>query len=234
MTKRYVRGSPSVASRLLPWRPGRDRPTVTAVDDVSLTVNRGEIVGLAGPSGSGKSTLLELLAGLDRPDRGAITVAGTDLASLSERELVRHRLTRVGFVFQDFRLLEAYTARTNVAIPLVELGVARARRRARAAELLERVGLADRTDHRPGQLSGGERQRVAIARALAAEPELLIADEPTGELDSDAGRRVLDELERVATDRAVLVASHDRETLAIADRVVRLRDGARVDGGGPD
>lgn len=228
VTKRYTRGSPSLTSRVLPWREDDDRPTVTAVDNVSLAVRSGELVGVAGPSGSGKSTLLELLAGLTRPDEGAVIHDGTALASLSDRALARHRLAAVGFVFQDFRLLDAYTARTNVALPLVELGIARTERRARAETLLERVGLADRIDHRPDQLSGGERQRVAIARALVAEPAILIADEPTGELDSEAGRRVLDELQRVASDRAVVVASHDQETLAIADRIIRLRDGVRA------
>ncbi len=232
VTKRFRRSTPSRLGTLFPWRREPDHPTVTAVDDVSLAVSRGELVGVAGPSGSGKSTLLSLLAGLERPDEGVVTADGVTLTDCTDRERARHRLTGVGFVFQDFRLFESYTARTNVALPLVELGVDRPTRRARAETLLERVGLGDRMDHRPDQLSGGERQRVAIARALVAEPALVVADEPTGELDTDAGERVLELLQAVATDRAVVLASHDRSALAAADRVVRLRDGARVETGG--
>ena len=230
LSKVYTRGTPTSSSKILPWRStDDDRPTVTALEEVSISVHPGEIVGLAGPSGSGKSTLLHLLAGLEEPDQGTVMFDGTDLTSLSPRALRSHRLHNVGIVFQRFHLLEAFSARTNVALPLLEIGVSKRERRKRAATVLDRVGLGDRLEHKPGQLSGGEQQRVAIARALITEPPLVIADEPTGELDREAGTRVLDELEAVATDRAVVVASHDRQTLEAADRVIRLRDGQRYD-----
>jgi len=162
---------------------GSGGPTVTALDSISLSVTAGEVVGIAGPSGSGKSTLLHLLAGLDTPTEGTITIRDTDIAALSSREQTRFRRDNIGMVFQRFHLLPALTARENVALPLVQAGVARSQRRSRASELLDAVGLADRASHRPGALSGGEQQRVAIARALAADPAVVIADEPTGELD---------------------------------------------------
>lgn len=203
--------------------------TVTAVDDVSAALSAGELVGLAGPSGSGKTTLLHLLAGLDTPSAGTVTLAGTDTQSLSRRHLTRLRLDHVGIVFQHFYLLPALSARANVAVPLVELGWSKRRRRERAASLLERVGLSDRLTHRPGELSGGEQQRVAVARALATDPTLVVADEPTGELDTATGTQVLDLLREVATDRAVVLASHDQQALDRTDRQLRLRDGTRVD-----
>ncbi|MXV64199.1 ATP-binding cassette domain-containing protein [Natronorubrum sp. JWXQ-INN-674] len=223
VTKIYTRGSdPGRIGRLL-GRP--DAPKVRALESASVAIEPGEIVGLAGPSGSGKSTLLHLLAGLELPTEGTVTFQETDLESLSTRQRTRLRLEHVGIVFQHFHLLESLSARANVALPLVELGVRKRDRRERAERLLERVGLGDRTGHRPGELSGGEQQRVAIARALVTDPTLVIADEPTGELDTETGRRVLDEFERIADDRAVVLASHDRPTLEIADRIVRLTDG---------
>ncbi len=227
VTKTYTRGSePGAIGRAL----GRSEPpTVRAVYSVSLSVSEGEIVGLAGPSGSGKSTLLHLLAGLELPTAGTVSFRGTDLASLSRRERTRHRLEQIGIVFQQFHLLDSLSARANVALPLVECGVGKRERRRRATELLERVGLADRITHRPGELSGGEQQRVAIARALVTDPALVIADEPTGELDTETGQAVLREFERVADDRAVILASHDRDTLDLCDRKVRLRDGSVAD-----
>ncbi|OAQ54117.1 hypothetical protein HTG_00890 [Natrinema mahii] len=227
VSKRYTRGTePGVLGRLL----GRQSPpTVRAVDSASLEVRTEEIVGLAGPSGSGKSTLLHLLAGLERPTDGTVTFRGTDLASLSRRERTRHRLEHIGIVFQQFHLLDSLSARANVALPLVETGVGKRERRRRATDLLERVGLGDRLTHRPRELSGGEQQRVAIARALVTDPALVIADEPTGELDTESGRAILQEFERVAENRAVVLASHDRETLDLCDRLLRLRDGAVVD-----
>ncbi len=193
-----------------------------------MAVTPGEILGIAGPSGSGKTTLLHLLAALDTPTSGTVSVAGTDTATLSERGRARLRLEHVGVVFQRFHLLPALSARANVALPLVELGWSKRDRRERATELLERVGLADRTDHRPGELSGGERQRVAIARALATDPELVVADEPTGELDTATSERVLDLLASLGEDTGVVIASHDGQALDRADRLLRLRDG-RVD-----
>ncbi|WP_247730587.1 ABC transporter ATP-binding protein [Halovivax limisalsi] len=227
--KAYRRAGPGRFARLRWWADPPERPTVTAVDDVSVSIERGELVAIAGPSGSGKSTLLSILAGLERADEGRVVAAGTDLGACTPAELTRHRLRHVGFVFQDFRLFESFSARTNVALPLVELGVARSKRRERAEALLGSVGLGDRLDHRPGQLSGGERQRVAIARALVTDPDLLIADEPTGELDAETGRGVLSILRAHADDRAVVLATHDESILRSVDRVIRLRDGARVD-----
>lgn len=221
----YQRGSGS-------WL-GSDRTgtTVRALDSVSASISAGEFVGIAGPSGSGKSTLLHLLAALDVPSDGRVTVAGTDTSSLSEAGRTRLRRDHVGIIFQRFHLLPSLTARQNVALPLVERGVGKAERRQRAQALLEDVGLGDRSGHRPSELSGGEQQRVAVARALVGEPELLIADEPTGELDSETGQQVLDLLGELATDRAVVLASHDQRALERTDRVIRLLDGHRVDDG---
>jgi len=204
-----------------------ETPTVTALNGINLTIDRSEIVGCAGPSGSGKTTLLHLLSGLDTPTSGTVSFDGTDLRSLSDRARTRHRLDHVGIVFQHFHLLDSLSARANVSLPLVELGRPKAERRERATELLEAMGLGDRVTHRPTQLSGGEQQRVAIARALVTEPDLVIADEPTGELDTETGERVLTRFRQVATElnAAVVIASHDEPTLAIADRLVRMRDG---------
>lgn len=211
---------------------GATRAPVTALEDVSLQALRGEVLGITGPSGSGKSTLLHLLAALDTPTDGAIELLETDVTALSERGRARLRLEHVGIVFQQFHLLPALSARANVALPLVEQGVGKAARRTRATELLEQVGLGDRVTHRPGELSGGEQQRVAVARALVTDPDLLVADEPTGELDTESGQVVLDLLQEVATgERAVVVASHDHAAIEAADRVVRLRDGQVVPDG---
>ena len=211
-------------------RSSRDR-TVTALEDVTLSVREGEMVGLQGPSGSGKSTILHAVSGLLVPTDGTVRLLETDLTSLSDRERTRVRREHVGIVFQRFHLLPSLSARANVALPLVQAGVPKSLRRERATELLEDVGLGDRTTHLPSELSGGERQRVAIARALAADPDVLVADEPTGELDTETGADVLDLLTAVGRDRAVLVASHDDETLSAVDRVISLRDGRVVDDG---
>ncbi|WP_436932804.1 ABC transporter ATP-binding protein [Halosimplex halobium] len=206
---------------------GDSTPAVRAVDGVSITVRAGEFVGIAGPSGSGKSTLLHLLAGLEVPSSGTVTLAGENVADYGERGRARLRLDHVGIVFQRFHLLPALSARANVALPLVELGYSKSNRRDRATELLDAVGLGDRLTHKPGQLSGGEQQRVAIARALATEPDLVVADEPTGELDSETSERVLSVLADLAEDRAVVLASHDRQALEVCDRQVSLHDGRR-------
>ena len=205
-----------------------DAPTVRALDDVSLAIQRGDVVGIAGPSGSGKSTLLHLLAGLDIPTNGTVTIADTDIATVSKRQRARLRLDNVGIVFQRFHLLDALSARANVALPLVELGESKRQRREKAAVLLDAVGLGDRSGHKPGQLSGGEQQRVAIARALVTEPALVVADEPTGELDSVTGEQVLDLLVDVADEQAVVLASHDQQALDVCDRVIHLQDGEIV------
>lgn len=228
VSREYERGG---GGSWLPFVGGEsgDRPTVKALDDVSLGIERGEFVGLSGPSGSGKSTLIHLLAGLDAPTSGTVTLAGEDVASLSQKRLTRLRLEQVGIVFQRFHLLPSLSARANVALPLVERGVPKRERRERAASLLERVGLGERQTHRPGELSGGEQQRVAVARALAGDPLVVFADEPTGELDTDTGERILDLLADLATDRSVVLASHDQRALDRTDRVIRLVDGRRQD-----
>jgi len=199
---------------------------VHAVRGVTLTVEAGDFVAITGPSGSGKSTLLHLLGAVDRPTAGRVLLDGIDVAGLSEKERARLRLERVGFVFQRFHLLPMLTARENVEVPMAEAGTGRDARRARAETLLERVGLADRIRHRPGELSGGQRQRVAIARALANRPRLLLADEPTGELDRATGAGILDLFgEAVGEETAVVVATHDLELAERASRRLRLVDG---------
>ncbi|RQG97323.1 ABC transporter ATP-binding protein [Natrarchaeobius chitinivorans] len=211
-------------------RTDRDR-TVTALRDVTLECQAGDIVGLKGPSGSGKSTILHAIAGLLVPADGTVELLGTDLTSVTDRDRTRLRRRHVGIVFQRFHLLSSLSARANVALPLVQAGVPRSTRRDRAETLLEEVGLEDRTDHLPGELSGGECQRVAIARALATDPDVVVADEPTGELDTATGSDVLELLTDVGRERAVVLASHDDDTLAVADRVITLRDGAVISDG---
>ncbi|MDB2269832.1 ABC transporter ATP-binding protein [Halorubrum ezzemoulense] len=204
--------------------------SVTAVDAVSMAVQRGELVGLAGPSGSGKSTLLHLLAALETPDTGNVAITGMNTSSMGERGRTAIRRDHVGIVFQRFHLLPSLTALQNVALPMIEQGSGKRERRRRAQSLLEDVGLGDRLSHRPAALSGGEQQRVAVARALGGDPDLVIADEPTGELDSTASEAVLDLLADVAADHAVVVASHDPMAIDRMDRVLRLRDGRLTDG----
>jgi putative ABC transport system ATP-binding protein len=210
----------------------RSKPTVQALEDVSIRIDAGEFVCITGASGSGKSTLLHLLAGLDTPTDGRVTLADTDLSACSGRERVRLRREEVGIVFQRFHLLPALSARANVALPLVEQGVGTRSRRERATDLLERVGMENRLTHRPDELSGGEQQRVAIARALVTQPSLVLADEPTGELDTETGQNVLDLLQELPDEgRAVVVASHDDTIAAAADRRIELRDGRVVEDG---
>jgi len=182
-------------------------------------------VSITGPSGSGKTTLLQLLGALDRPTGGTLRFDGADVAALGDRELTALRLSRLGFVFQQFNLVPTLSARANVEAALDPLGLGRRSRRARAAERLEEVGLGDRAGHLPSQLSGGEQQRVAIARALATEPAVVLADEPTGNLDRASADVVADLLDRLAGERTVVVVTHDAELAARAPRVVRLRDG---------
>jgi len=200
---------------------------VHALKGVSLAVARGEYLAIAGPSGCGKSTLLHLLGGIDTPYAGWVELEGVRLGSLRDRDLTRLRLTRLGFVFQRFHLLPVLSARENVELPMAEAGIPTRERRLRAIELLEYVGLGHRRDHRATQLSGGEMQRVAIARALANRPALLLADEPTGELDAATGQEVLDLFRRVNADGTTLVVvTHDAKLATEAGKVVRMLDGA--------
>ncbi|HEV2087267.1 MAG TPA: ABC transporter ATP-binding protein [Cryptosporangiaceae bacterium] len=200
---------------------------VDALRGVDLAVARGDHVAIVGPSGSGKSTLMHLLGGLDRPTSGTLRIGGRDIAALSPDQLAEVRNTTVGFVFQSFHLLARTNALDNVALPLVYRGIGRAERRRRAAATLELVGLGHRLTHQPGQLSGGEQQRVAIARALVTEPQVLLADEPTGNLDSRRGAEVLDLLDTLNAERgvAVVVVTHDAAVAGRARRQVRVRDG---------
>lgn len=201
--------------------------TVDALRDVDLSFKRGEFVALVGPSGSGKSTLLNLIGGLDRPTSGEVWIDGVELSASDERTLTQHRRRHVGFVFQTFNLLPRLTAEENVALPLMFSGVPEKERRERARVQLERVGLGLRLAHRPTQLSGGEQQRVAIARAMVGEPALLLADEPTGNLDTVTGAEIMALLKRLNQERGVtvLVVTHDPEIAAFAERTIRLRDG---------
>ena len=205
---------------------------VCALDDVTLSVPHGQFVAVVGPSGSGKSTLLHLLAALDRPTSGSVRVGDWTLDTLSPAEQARYRRSTVGIIFQQFHLIPTMTARENVALPLILAGVAPADRTDRAAACLDRVGLADRMTHRPAELSGGEQQRVATARALVGDPPLLLADEPTGNLDTDTGAQIIDLLARLHRehDRTVLVATHHPDELhGVAQRTLRLQDGALND-----
>jgi len=199
--------------------------TVTVLDSVSLDVARGECVAVTGPSGSGKSTLLGLVAGLDTPTSGAVVVDGVDLGTLDEDALARFRRDRIGFVFQSYHLIPTLTAVENVAVPLELAGVADAR--ARAAHLLAELGLGARGHHYPVQLSGGEQQRVALARAVAREPGLLLADEPTGNLDSATGASIIELLLALNRERGstLVLVTHDAALAARADRQIALRDG---------
>jgi putative ABC transport system ATP-binding protein len=207
-----------------------DGVTVEALRGVSIRVDPGEYVAVVGPSGSGKSTLMHLMGCLDRPTSGTLRVGGRDVATLGDAELATLRNRTVGFVFQSFQLLGRTSALDNVSLPLVYRGVRSAERRDRAAAALEAVGLGHRLRHRPSQLSGGEQQRVAIARALVGEPSLLLADEPTGNLDTGSGAEVLALLGGLVEDRgvAVVVVTHDREVADRASRRVDVRDGLLV------
>lgn len=210
---------------------GRDYPSgdgiVRALVEVNLRVDAGELVAVRGRSGSGKTTLLNVLGGLDRPTSGSVVIEGRDLARLSTAELIDLRRRTIGFVFQGFGLLPILSAAENVEIPLRLASVASGMRQERVQEMLDVVGLGGRAGHRPAELSGGEQQRVAIARALANRPRILLADEPTGQLDSETGHVIMQLIRRVVHTEGVtaIVATHDPAMLDVADRVVELHDG---------
>jgi putative ABC transport system ATP-binding protein len=199
---------------------------VAAVRGVSLTVHDGEFVAIMGPSGSGKSTLMHVIGCLDTPTSGSYHLAGEDVSTMRESALADVRNRRIGFVFQQFNLLSTMSAWRNVELPLVYAGLPRAERKRRAVDALTRVGLADRVDHRPGELSGGQQQRVSVARALVTDPQLILADEPTGNLDSTATADVLDLFDELQVQgRTIVLITHEHDVAARAHREVHMRDG---------
>ncbi|MFD9031976.1 ABC transporter ATP-binding protein [Streptomyces sp. NPDC059567] len=224
-------GGPMVRVENLHRSYGTGAAAVHALRGVSFDIPRGELVALKGRSGSGKTTLLNLVGGLDSPDGGRITIGGTDLAELGENGLLELRRDRIGFIFQSFGLIPILTAAENVGVPLRLRRADPKEREERIALLLALVGLADHAAQRPGELSGGQQQRVAIARALANRPALLIADEPTGQLDAETGLAVMELLRAVVRGEGVtaLVATHDTQLLGLADRVLELSDGEIIE-----
>ena len=206
---------------------GAGEVAVTALDHVSISVEVGEFVAIMGPSGCGKSTLLHLLGGLDSVSDGSVLIDGQNLAGMKDDDLTRLRRRKIGFIFQFFNLIPVLTAQENVALPITLDGVKPAEARARAAEWLTRLDMAERMHHRPDQLSGGQQQRVAIARALVADPDLILADEPTGNLDTRAGDEIAETLRQISQQwgRAVVMVTHDPRIAAYADRIIFLKDG---------
>lgn len=214
-----------IAVKHLTMRLAAGGRPVTILDDISLDIPTKQMVAIVGPSGSGKSTLLGLIAGLDKPTSGSIILDGVDITGLPEREMTRYRRQKIGYIFQSFHLIPTLTAQENVAVPLELNGDPTAR--GRAEELLAAVGLRDRSGHYPVQLSGGEQQRVAVARAFACRPPILLADEPTGNLDSATGRQVIDLLLGLNRDHgsSLVLVTHDAALASHAERIVSLRDG---------
>ena len=210
---------------------GSGDTAVRALDNVSLQVEPGEFIAVMGPSGCGKSTLLHLLGGLDRPTSGSVTIDGHNLSDLSDAKLTELRRHKVGFIFQFFNLIPVLNAVENAALPITLDGMRQSEAKERATDWLRKVGLEERLDHRPDQLSGGQQQRVAVARALVADPALILADEPTGNLDTRSSEEITDLLRQVANEwgRAVVVVTHDPRIAAHADRIIFLKDGAIVD-----
>lgn len=210
---------------------GKGEAAVVALDHVNIAVEKGEFLAVMGPSGCGKSTLLHLVGGLDRPTEGRVFLDGRDLTSLRDDDLAALRRRRIGFVFQFYNLIPVLTALENAALPLLLDGVKPAEAYRRAAGWLTRLGMGDRLHHRPDQLSGGQQQRVAIARALVAEPDLILADEPTGNLDSRAGDEIAALLRRISSEwgRTILLVTHDPRIAAHADRILFMKDGRIID-----
>ncbi|MDF1760357.1 MAG: ABC transporter ATP-binding protein [Coxiellaceae bacterium] len=199
---------------------------VKALDDINLTINPGEYVAILGPSGSGKSTLMNLLGCLDTPTSGTYCMDGKDVSQLTRRELAQVRNQEIGFIFQSFNLLDYATALENVALPLIYRGIGKAEREAKAKQLLEQVGLGDRIHHKPNELSGGQRQRVAIARALVGDPHMILADEPTGNLDSESGIAIMRHLKQLSEQgKTIIVVTHDLELAKQFSRVIQIKDG---------
>jgi len=207
--------------------------TVTPLEGLDLDVGRGEFLALMGPSGSGKTTLLNLLSGIDSPSTGSLAIDGRDIAALSRRELTKWRARHVGYIFQLYHLVPVLSAFENVELPLLLDGSGRKQRHAKVDAALELVGLSDRKHHRPSELSGGQEQRVAIARALVADPELLVADEPTGDLDREAAGRILELLRELARDhgKTIVMVTHDPKAAAAADRTLHLEKGRLLEAG---
>jgi putative ABC transport system ATP-binding protein len=226
--------SAAVTLRAVDKQYGRERP-VRALTHIDVEVQDGEMVSIVGPSGSGKTTLLHIIGTLERPSSGSVQLAGTEAATMSDRELASLRAHQVGFVFQDFCLLRGVSVLENVAEGLLYHAVPHRQRRARARETLERVGLIDRLGHRPEQLSGGEKQRTAIARALVGNPSLILADEPTGNLDSRSSDSILELLSDLNRERVTIaIVTHDPEIAAATSRRIELRDGQIVGANGHD
>jgi putative ABC transport system ATP-binding protein len=230
-----IREVPTYELRGVTRRYGQGQTEVQAVRDLSLQIDAGEFVAVVGPSGSGKTTLLQLLGALDRPTAGEILFEGRDLANLGEGELTSLRLAALGFVFQQFNLIPTLSAAQNVELALAPRGFDSAKRHEIVEELLRSVGLGSRGHHLPGQLSGGEQQRVAIARALANEPRVVLADEPTGNLDSTTGDEIIALLRELSDDRGqtIVLVTHNSEIAARAGRTIRMQDGALVDDSSP-
>ena len=225
---------PCVEFRAICKHYGSGESLVRALDEVDLTIHYGEHVAIVGPSGSGKSTLLNILGCLDSPTAGAYRLDGLAVSEMSDRKLASVRNSRIGFVFQSFHLLPRASARRNVELPLVYAGLGARARRERALTALERVGLSDRAKHRPDQLSGGQRQRVAIARALVTDPAIVLADEPTGNLDTTTGREILDLFDSLrGPERALVMVTHDSALAQRAERVIAVRDGRIAYDGAP-
>ncbi|MDF1797215.1 MAG: ABC transporter ATP-binding protein [Coxiellaceae bacterium] len=202
---------------------------VKALDDINLSIIPGEYVAILGPSGSGKSTLMNLLGCLDTPTSGTYTMNGKDVSQLTRRELAQVRNQEIGFIFQSFNLLDYATALENVALPLVYRGIGKTERETKAKQLLEQVGLGDRMHHKPKELSGGQRQRVAIARALVGDPHMILADEPTGNLDSESGLAIMQQLKQLSENgKTIIVVTHDLELAKQFTRVIQIKDGQAI------
>ena len=207
-----------------------DKITIDSLNGVNIEINKGDFVAIEGPSGSGKSTLLHILGCIESPTSGRVIINGTDTSSLSSKALARLRLTQIGFVFQQFYLLPTLSAYENIELPMGEAGLSKKKKRERTKYLLESVGLDKRSKHKPTQLSGGEQQRVAIARALANEPSIILADEPTGELDSDNSTRIIDLFQTINREfgQTIVMVSHDMSITSRAQRLIHLKDGRIV------